>query len=156
MQRARRRRGRRSGAILIDAIIGMFFLVMTTLSVMSLFPVIKKGEQISTERNKATQICTRVLEHVQMLGAKDITYENLLALNLIDTSSQSQPYSFTNIPLDDASRYSPAQTLRGAKGELSFEQLADGSVLVNVSLQYKSDTGHTEVVKTGSVVGGFR
>jgi hypothetical protein len=136
--------------------IGMFFLVMTTLSLMSLFPVIKKGEQLGTERSKAVQICNRLLEHVQMLGATDVTYNNLYALNLVDSSTNVQPYSFTHVPLDEASRYSPAQTLRDAEGELWHEELEDGSVLVKIRLRYKTDTGHTDEIETGTVIGGFR
>lgn len=153
---SRRRARLQAGAILVDVVIGMFFLVMTTLSLMSLFPVIKKGEQLSTERSKAVQICNRMLEHVQMLGAKDVSYDNLVALNLIDTTSATQPYSFTQVPMDEASRYSPAQTLRNAKGELTYSDLGDGSVLIQVSLTYTSDSGHAETVKTGTVIGGFR
>lgn len=154
--RARSRRRRVKGAILVDVLIGMFFLVMTSLSVMSLFPVIKKGEQMSTERAKAVQMCNRVLEHVQMLGAKDVTYANLLALNLIDSSSMAQPYSFTHVPMDEASRYSPAQALRNADAQISHTSLSDGSVRVNVSIAYVSDTGHAEKIETGTVIGAFR
>jgi hypothetical protein len=149
-------RSKRRGAILVDVVIGMFFLVLTGVSLMSLFPVIKRGEQISTERTKAVQMCNRILEHVQMLGAKDITYNNLLSLNLIDDTSQSQPYSFTHVPLDEASRYSPAQALRNADARISFTGLSGGSVQVNVVLNYTTDSGHQESVRTGTVVGGYR
>lgn len=152
----RKLRSKKSGAILVDVVIGMFFLVLTGVSLMSLFPVIKRGEQISKERSRAVQMCNRLLEHVQMLGAKDVTYGNLHSLNLIDDTSQSQPYSFTHVPMDEASRYSPAQALRDADAQISFTNLAGGSIQVNVVLNYTSDTGHQESVRTGTVVGGFR
>lgn len=150
-----RRRSQR-GALLVDAVIGMFFFVLLSLSVLSLFPVIKRGEQISTERAKAVQMCNRILEHVQMLGAKDVNYSNLVALNLIDDTTNAQPYSFTHVPMDEASLYSPAQVLRDADGRLSYTDLGDGSIQVNVSLEYTTDTGHTDRIETGTIIGGYR
>lgn len=153
--RAHRKR-RQKGALLVDAVIGMFFFVMLSLSVLSLFPVIKRSEQSSTERAKAIQMCNRILEHVQMLGSQDVNYQNLVSLNLIDSTTNTQPYSFTHVPLDEASMYSPAQALRDADGQISYEHLDDGSVKVLVTLEYTTDTGHTDRVETGTVIGGFR
>jgi hypothetical protein len=144
------------GALLVDAVIGMFFFVLLSLSILSLFPVIKRGEQLSNEKSRAAQMCTRMLEHVQMLPAKDINYSNLVALNLIDPAQGAQPYSFTHVPMDEASQYSPAQTFRGADAKISYSVMADESVLVKVSIEYTSDSGHHEKVETGTVVGGFR
>lgn len=154
--RTRRQRRTVQGFLLVDVIIGMFFLVMTTLSLMSLFPVIKKGEQTSTEESKAIQMCNRMIEHIQMLGADDINITNLTALNLVDAGQSSQPLSFTHIPLDEASRYSPHQVLRDANGSITYSTITGGSVRVLVTLQYTSDTGATKTIRTGTVVGGFR
>ncbi|HXH60791.1 MAG TPA: hypothetical protein VNI20_05475, partial [Fimbriimonadaceae bacterium] len=98
-----RTRRRQRGALLVDVMLGMLFLMFATLTLMSLFPVVKKGEQMSTEQSKAVQMCDRLLEHVQMLGAKNINGQNLTALNLIDAGQAAQPYKFTHIPLDEAS-----------------------------------------------------
>ena len=144
------------GALLVDVVIGMFFLVTATLTLMSLFPVIKKGEQVSTEESKAVQMSNRLLEHVQMLGAKDITLQNLTALNLIDAGQTAQPYSFTHVPLDEASRYSPAQVLRAANGQMTCTTIGGNSVKVLITLTFTSDTGKVTTVKTGTIVGAFR
>ncbi len=152
----RRLRRRVQGFLLVDVIIGMFFLVMATLSLMSLFPVIKKSEQMSTEESKAIQMCNRLIEHIQMLGAKDINGANLTSLNLIDAGQTSQPYSFTRVPLDEASHYSPAQALRNATGTLTYGTVTGNSVRVVVTLQYTSDTGQTKTIRTGTIIGAFR
>jgi type II secretory pathway pseudopilin PulG len=154
--RIHRRRRSVRGFLLVDVIIGMFFLVMTTLSLMSLFPVIKKSEQMSSEESKAIQMCNRLIEHIQMLGSKDINGTNLTALNLIDQGQAGQPYSFTHVPLDEASHYSPAQALRNANGSLTYSTIGGNSVKVIVTLQYTSDTGQTKTIRTGTIVGAFR
>lgn len=158
LMRQKRARGKRrqSGSILVDVMIGMFFMMLATLTLMSLFPVVKKGEQMSTEEAKAVQMCNRLVEHIKMLGADEITVENLVALNLVDKGQSAQPLSFTNMPMDDASRYSPGQILRGAKGTLTFSDVGGGSVRVNVVLSYTSDSGKTKTISTGTVVGAFR
>lgn len=144
------------GALLVDVMIGMFFLVMATLTLMSLFPVIKKGEQMSTEESKAVHMCNRLIEHIQMLSADDITADNLEALNLIEPNQTTQPYSFTHVPLDEASRYSPAQALRNASANLTVTDIGTGSKAVRIVLTYTSDTGQTKTLRTGTVVGAFR
>jgi hypothetical protein len=144
------------GALLVDVLVGMFFLVLSTLTLMSLFPIIKKGEQTSTEESKAVHMCNRLIEHIQMLPADDITAENLAALNLIEPNQTAQPYSFTHVPLDEASRYSPAQALRDANASLTFTDVGTGSKRVLITLTYKSDTGQSRTLKTGTVVGAFR
>jgi hypothetical protein len=156
--RNKTRRPRRSvqGFLLVDVIIGMFFLVMTTLALMSLFPVIKKGEQTSTEESKAIQMCNRMIEHIQMLGADDINITNLTALNLIDAGQTSQPLSFAHVPLDEAARYSPAQVLRNPTATITYGTVTGGSVRVRVTMQYTSDTGQTKTIRTGTIVGAFR
>ncbi len=155
LKRAQAKR-RQRGAILVDVLIGMFFMIMATMTLMSLFPVIKRGEQISTEDTKAVQMCNRLVEHVQMLGAKDITIENLTALNLVDKDQNALPLSFTHIPLDEGAMYSPYQVLRNADGNLTYKTINGGAILVTITLQYDSDTGKKKVIQTGTVVGAFR
>ena len=151
-----RTRRRQRGALLVDVMLGMLFLMFATLTLMSLFPVVKKGEQMSTEQSKAVQMCDRLLEHVQMLGAKNINGQNLTALNLIDAGQAAQPYKFTHIPLDEASRYSPAQVLRGADGSLTYTTINGNAVKVLVTLSYVSDTGTKQTIQTGTIVGAYR
>ncbi|MBV6457143.1 MAG: hypothetical protein HONBIEJF_00250 [Fimbriimonadaceae bacterium] len=98
----------------------------------------------------------RLLEHMQMLSVDNFEGPTLEALNLIDDGDGEPPYSFTHIPLDEASRYSPAQVLRNAKGLVDFDVLADGSVMVTASLSYTSASGKEQTIQSGTVVGAFR
>lgn len=153
--RTRPKRTRR-GSLLIDVVVGSFLLAMLAISTMSLLPVLKRGEVASRRRSQAVQMVTRMLEQIQMLRATDITPVTLSKLNLIDSGQTSQPYSFTHVPMDEASRYSPAQVLRGADAKLSYSSLTDGSVKVMVTLSYQSEAGQTQTIQSGTVVGSFR
>ena len=153
---ATRKRRLRAGALLMDVMIGIFMLVLATVTLMSLFPVVMRGEKMSSDESKAIQMTSRLVEHIQMLGAEDINGKTLESLNLIDTGQLVQPYSFTHVPLDEASMYSPAQVLDDAKGELEITVLGDGSRRVDLELQYRSKSGDIRTVKTGTIIGAFR
>lgn len=129
---------------------------MLAITTMSLLPVLKRGEIASRRRSQAMQMVTRMLEQVQMLHATDISTATLSKLNLIDSGQTTQPFSFTHVPMDEASRYSPAQVLRDADAKLSYTALTDGSVKVMVTIKYTSEAGKTQTVNSGTVIGSFR
>ena len=151
-----RKRRLRAGALLIDVVIGIFMLVLATVALMSLYPVVMRGQEISSDETKAVQMTTRLIEHIQMLGVDDVNAKTLQSLNLIDVGQAFPPYSFTHVPLDEASMYSPAQVLNNAKGELTISTLPDGSKRIDVLLEYMSKSGVTRTIKTGTVIGAFR
>ena len=153
---AKRKRRRNRGALLIDVLIGMVMLVLSTLALMSLFPVIMRGQHISEDQSKAVQMVSRLIEHLQMLPADDLNAETLTSLNLIDAGQTFPPYSFTHIPLDEASMYSPAQVLRDANGTINVTPLPDGSARVDILLTYTSEAGTAQQIQTGTIVGSFR
>lgn len=90
-----------------------------------------------------------------MLKAKDCDAYTLTQLNLIDTNQTSSPYSFTNIPLDNGSDYSPAKCLPHGQGQLTFTDLAGGSIMCQVRITWKGTAG-TKSYTTGTVIGGYR
>ncbi|MBS1707495.1 MAG: hypothetical protein JSS65_02105 [Armatimonadetes bacterium] len=153
--RTRPKRTRR-GSLLVDVVVGSFLLGMLAITTMSLLPVLKRGEIASRRRSQAMQMVTRMLEQVQMLHATDISTATLSKLNLIDSGQTTQPFSFTHVPMDEASRYSPAQVLRDADAKLSYTALTDGSVKVMVTIKYTSEAGKTQTVNSGTVIGSFR
>ncbi|MCH8979834.1 MAG: hypothetical protein IH945_11420 [Armatimonadetes bacterium] len=153
---AKRNRRRNRGALLIDVLIGMVILVFATLTLMSLIPVIQRGEMMSEDQSKAIQMVSRLVEHVQMLPADDLNVQTLTSLNLIDQGQAFPPYSFTHIPLDEGSMYSPAQVLQDANGTINVTPLPDGSARVDILLTYTSKSGKTEQIQTGTIVGSFR
>ena len=147
---------RNRGSLLIDVVVGMFILMMATLSLMSLIPIVKQSEHMSSDESKCVQMTTRLIEHIQMLGADDVTPKVLESLNLIDAGQSGSPYSFTHVPLDEASMYSPAQVLDDADCELTITTLADGSKRVDILFAYRSKSGDRRTMKTGTVIGAFR
>lgn len=147
---------RRHGALLVDVVLGLFFFLVFALCFAALFPVIKRAQIMSMHESKAVQMTSRLVEHLQMLPSKDVNATSLIALNLIEPGQSEQPWSFSKIPLDHASQYSPDQILRDANGTITTTSLADGSVKVIVRLSYTTETGKTKNIRSGTVIGSFR
>jgi len=150
--RARRRRG----ALLIDLLIAVFVLSVASLSFFSLFPTIARSQRIAKDETVAQQMSQRLVEQLNLLKPSDITPQVLTSLNLIDAGQTQAPYSFSNIPLDQASRYSPSQALQSGTGSLAVTQLDAQSVRLDVTISWKSSKGKTISVTTGTILGGYR
>lgn len=147
---------RRRGSILLDALIGMFILVVATLSYLSLTVVTHKSQVISKDESRAAQLAGRLIEQVQLLTTRDVNVKTLTALNLVDYGSTGSPYSFTNIPLDEGTRYSPARVLTQGKGVLTVTKLANDSLRVVATISWKSKTGVSKSYTTGTIIGSYR
>lgn len=153
---ARPRQRRKRGALLIDLLIAVFVLSVASLSFFSLFPTIARSQRIARDETVAQQMSQRLVEQLNLLKPADITPEVLTGLNLIDTGQTQPPYSFSNIPLDQASRYSPSQALQNGTGTLAVTQLDAQSVRLDVTISWKSSKGKTMSVTTGTILGGYR
>ncbi len=155
--RANRIRSRkRRGSILLDAVIGMFILVMATLSYLSLTVVTHRSHAISKDESKASQMVARLLEQVQLLKPSDLNVTTLKAMNLIDSGSVSPPYSFTNIPLDQGTLYSPSTALIQGTGTMNVATMANGSVRVTATINWKSTTGKSRSFTSGTIIGAYK
>lgn len=144
------------GAVIVDALAAVFVFAVAAVGVYSLIPVVSKSSRMGRDETLAVQMVTRLIEHMQLLPARDVTPDKLRSLNLIDADDDTSPYSFARIPLDEASRYSPAQALRNARAEIWIEDAAANSKIVRVELAYQTANGRTETIRTGTVVGGYR
>lgn len=153
---ARRNSRRQRGALLIDLLIAVFVLSVASLSFFSLFPTIARSQRIAKDETVAQQMSQRLVEQLNLLKPADITPEVLTGLNLIDTGQTQPPYSFSNIPLDQASRYSPSQALQSGTGTLAVTQLDAQSVRLDVTIAWKSSKGKSMSVTTGTILGGYR
>lgn len=152
-----RKRARRCrGALLIDLLIAVFVLSVASLSFFSLFPTIARSQRIAKDETIAQQMSQRLVEQLNLLKPSDITPQVLTGLNLIDSGQSQAPYSFSNIPLDQASRYSPSQALQNGTGSLAVTQLDAQSVRLDVTITWKSSKGKTMSVTTGTILGGYR
>jgi hypothetical protein len=154
--RTNRRSRRRSGSVLLDSVIGLTLLAMGAASFYSLFPVISKTHAIGDQEQKATQIATKMLEHIQLLSPGKLTATNLSGMQLIDANQTASPYTFNNCPLDDSTDYSPAKALKNGTGTLAVSDIASGSKQVVVTITWKSVTGKTETLTTGTILGAYR
>ncbi len=144
------------GALLLDVLLAVFILSLAAISFYGLTPVIFRSRTMAKDNTAALQMANRLVEHIQLLKASDLKAPTLTALNLIDAGQSQQPYSFTHIPLDEASRYSPAQTLRNGTGSLTFTDLDSGAIRVNVQINWTSASGKASSVTTGTIIGGYR
>ena len=141
---------------MIDSLVGLFVLVMGTLAYMSLTSITGRSQGISSEDSKAAQMTARLLEQVQLLKPADLNTQTLTSLNLIDSGQAGPPYTFTNIPLDEGTHYSPARTLRNGKGTLNLTNLQYGSVLVETTITWQAPTGKLKTYTAGTIIGGYR
>jgi Tfp pilus assembly protein PilV len=144
------------GSILIDSLIGLTILAMGAASFYSLFPIISKSHAISDQDQKATQIATKMLEHIQMLAPSTLTANNLTGMQLIDANQVAPPYTFTNCPLDNSTDFCPSKALKNGTGTLTLINLSYGSVEVLVTITWKNPVGNTETLTMGTVLGSYR
>lgn len=141
---------------MLDSIIGLTLLAMGAASFYSLFPIVSKAHAIGDEEQKATQICTKMLEHISLLSPTKLTATNLQGMLLVDTGQNASPYTFNHCPLDDAMDYAPANSLKNGTGTLTITNLNYGNVQVVASVSWKSPTGKTETVNMGTILGSHR
>ncbi|HRJ96442.1 MAG TPA: type II secretion system protein [Fimbriimonadaceae bacterium] len=153
---AKRVSRRRRGALLIDLMIAVFVVGFAALSFFSLFPTIARSHRIARDETVAQQMCVRLIEQLQLLKPSDVDSQTLTALNLIDTGQTASPYSFSHIPLDEASRYSPSQVLQNGRGTLTVTHLDANSVRLDVTIRWVSSKGKEMSVSSGTILGGYR
>ena len=150
------RRRKQRGSILLDAMIGVFILTMATLAYLSLTVVTHRSQTISKDETKAAQMVARLLEQVQLLKTSDLNVTTLKAMNLVDGNSVGSPYSFTNIPLDQGTLYSPSKVLINGTGSMSVATLANGSARVVATINWTSTTGKAKSFTSGTIIGAYK
>jgi len=136
--------------------VGVFVLTIATLSYLSLTVITHKSQVISKDDSKASQMVARLLEQVQLLSTRDLNVTTLKAMNLVDSSSTGSPYSFTNIPLDQGTMYSPSQALSAGTGTMTITTMANGSAQVVATVTWRSTTGITRSFTSGTIIGAYR
>lgn len=151
----RNRIRQRRGAVMLDSLIACMVLGMGAVGLYTMLPGIKQSQVRAAQEMRATQMANRFIEHIQLLKPANLTAPTLQQLSLIDPGQSSSPFTFTNIPLDDASGYSPAQALPDGRGFMTVSALGSGSQLVTVEIRWRSNAGE-RVYRTGTVVGGYR
>lgn len=153
--RARKARLRK-GALLIDVLVGVFMLTLAAAAFFALIPMIHRSQTVAKEESLAQSMAQRMIEQLQMLQRSDITPATLVKLNLIDSGQTQPPYSFSNIPMDQASRYSPSQALRNGAATMDVNNADANSMRIDITISWKSSTGKNRTFKTGTILGGYQ
>ncbi len=154
-----RNRSTRRGAILLDALIGTIILMLSATAFFSVFPTIKRSQALAQQQSSAVLVANRMLEHLQMLRPSDLNETALMQLNLVDGPEDDDGdewYSFTRVPMDEASGYSPAQMLHGGEGRFRIVDLPAKSKKIELEVKWTWPTGKEHVLKTGTILGGYR
>lgn len=149
-------RSRKRGAILVDALLGAYVLGLLAVALCALSATIHKSQVMSRDEAKALTMSTRFVEQLQLLKASDLNARTLTQLNLIDRGQSAPPFTFTRIPLDDASGYSPRQALKNGRGTLDLIPVDAGSVRAEVLIQWTSPSGVERAYRTGTIIGGYQ
>ncbi len=146
----------RRGAILLDVMVGMFVLSLSAMAVFALIPTAHRAQAIASEEAKASNMAMRMLEQLQQLKVSELNPSILNQLGFVDTGQAASPYAFTNVPLDDATGMSPAKALRNGTGEFGLTPIAANSVRIDLEIRWRSASGRDRVLRTGTVIGGYR
>jgi hypothetical protein len=146
---------RNRGALTIDGLIATAILGLGAVGIYSLYPVLHRTQQMSKYRVKAVQIGNRMIEHLQLLRPENLTSANLETLNLIQPGQQGFPWRFDRIPMDEASLYSPAQSLPSGQGRLWLTNLPGNSIRAEIEVSWV-DRSQRVVHRTGTIIGGYR
>ena len=128
---------------------------MAASSVFMLIPTVNGSQAFGTQQTIAAQMGAKMVERIQMLSPSTLTAETLAALQLIDSGQSGNNLTFTNTPIDDGARYSPATSLPSGTGTLTFTTLASGAVKAKIVVSWLSPFG-TRSFTTGTVVGSYR
>jgi Tfp pilus assembly protein PilV len=152
----RGKRTKLTGTIMLDTLMAVFALSLGAAAFFALMPQVDRLERLARQNAVALHVATRMIDQLQMMKGNTITAANLTALNLITSGQTQSPYSFSTIPVDNATNYSPAETLKNGTGTLTVTPIDNGSVLCTVEIDWTSDAKKTEKLVTGTVIGGYR
>lgn len=144
------------GGVFLESLMSLFVLGLGASAFFSLLPTMQRSKHIANNSSIALQLAGRMIEQVQLLKKRDLNAKTLTQLNLIDANQTGSPYSFSRVPLDDASRYSPAQLLRNGTGIMTMTTLASGSVKVDLTISWTSASGRTASINTGTIIGAYK
>ena len=136
--------------------VGFTVLAMGATCFYSIFPTVTRAHKIADSQQKATQVATKMIEHIQMLSPSNLNASTLTAMQLIDPGQVGAPFTFTHCPLDDSTDYSPANALKNGTGTLKINDLQWGSKQVVVTVAWKSASGTQQSVTMGTILGAYR
>jgi len=145
----------RRASVTVDALIATAIVALGAVGLYSLTPVVYRTQQMTGYRERAVLLGNRMVEHLQLLTPSTITLSKLQSLNLVEANQTAQLWKFDRIPMDEASLYSPAQSLPSGQGRITTTTLSDGSVRIVVQISW-IDRSQRVYYTTGTILGGYR
>lgn len=136
--------------------LAVLMIGMAAAAFFGLFPTFTRSQIISSDEGKAVQMAQRMIEHLQLLKPADLNASTLSTINLIDPDQSEAPFTFSEIPLDEATGYSPNRAIRNGAGLMEIENLDANSKKVTLTISWTSPKGKSMSITTGTVLGGHR
>ncbi|MCH8274330.1 MAG: hypothetical protein IH851_06035 [Armatimonadetes bacterium] len=137
----------------MDVLVAFSVLVLLSLLTAALMPTLSRSQKMSDEMSKAVQIASREIELLRAAGYDNLNYDDLLALDLIDTWSGEGPFTFSNIPGDEATGFSMATMLQSGTSELEIFDVSDTLREVVVRVKWTSASGKARTTELTTLVG---
>ena len=131
------------GSVLLDAMIGMFILVVAALIYSATMAMSAVSRAKADEFTKATSIVNRELESIKNLGYDNLTHDALAYYSLISATPATSPYSFTSV---GATNDRIGTLLRDGTGTVAVTDESGTLRKVVVTLNWTSRTGARSVI----------
>lgn len=145
-----------AGSFLLDGLLAVLMIGMGAAAFFGLFPSFTHSQINSSDEGKANQMAQRMIEHLQLLKPADLNASTLSTINLIDDDQTESPFTFSEIPLDEATGYSPSRAMKNGQGEMEIEDLDANSKMVKITISWTTPKGKTRSFTTGTILGGYR
>jgi type II secretory pathway pseudopilin PulG len=145
---------RRRAFTLVDVIFSVLLLAMGSLTVAALMPTMARGQHMSDETSKATQIAAKEIELLRLVGYDNLTRERLEELGLIDVTEEPD-MTFSTLPEDHAMGFSPASVLRDGRGVVEIYDVDPVVREVIVTVYWTSAAGKPRSVSLTTMVGKY-
>lgn len=145
---------RRRAFTLVDVIFSVLLLAMGSLTVAALIPTMARGQHMSDETSKATQIAAKEIELLRLVGYDNLSRERMEELGLIDVTEDPE-MTFSTLPEDHAMGFSPASALLDGKGVVEIYDVDAAVREVVVTVYWTSAAGKPRSVSLTTMVGKY-
>lgn len=146
-------RRRKRGAMLIDAMIGIYILAIVGLIYAATLSAAAISRAMADEHTKAVALVSRQLESIKNVGYANLTYDSLYYYKLIDASPNASPYSITNTGLQPSDRV--CNILKSGTGTVKIDDVTASLRKVTVKVSWVS-RGSTRSVSASTQLASLK